>query len=1326
MGKQLFQSLPDEPVNKKSSLRDIVVPIEPDSRENIRPQVERIGGFKGDSQYDTGLVFGVDQNYNRAVNQPVSHEIGNAILKTIPAIPLGILENTGYIGDLLFDWDGSKDYTNALTEIAQAGRDKLEENNPNYRKNPNEVFDLKDSAWWVNNGQGLVESIGEFFVTGAGVGAGLSKSARGIQQLISKTKQAEGIGQGLAQLGTASSLAYTEGAMSGAQIYKDVYSQKLEETGNAALANQLASEAAAHTVMLNTVINTGLNLTSVNALFKTFNNTKIREALTKGVNEKLPDYLNRLTKLESSGLKEASKSKALILEATQEGLEEDVNLFAEKEGRIRGGLEKSKGNFFDRFINSSLTQEGILNFALGAVGGIGQKAGIDYIPYRSYKDFSGKSKIVNNNFLNQVEGNQALKEQIFNLKTDLNSFVSKQADLTKAIASKDQELIKQAKESLYNIASFKSIRDDNSDLLANELKEIASTDNTNINPETGKTAAQEKGYSDSVNDNEYKEIALRKASELGILQKDYNDLKYKFENKIARNKAFELAFDYRSGESLLADYNKKLSLEEIEATNLATDPSLGEPIKTKARLQAINNILKDIDTERATTDNKHLNNTYNFFLKKKKDLEAINEQTDYVDGKPVTTNPFDKKLKENKPIIDNLVFSYKKLYALEAKNDFDKRVYREAIGNPKKFTEKINKEFTDSLKDIKDSNQEQNKEATKQQQEQDLTKASIDTNPEPQTISTFGQPQVEKSELSENQQPTKEVSQLNDKEKQYAASAISNLTNSEAYTNPNNSNYKPLRAFISQELKINPDSSSLLDIKELNNNWIENRIKNKPQGTKQIDSINKDTDIAFYGDNNPKQTIELQNKTLQEYAITENATTGEQNKFAYLAQPYDTNKKTSNLFSIDSRFQLLHSKSFNVGTLIEIKPAGDDTGEYYKPENIDQLDYIDTYSLGIYHNNKLISYVPINRYNNQQLRLIRRFALKSPINTTVSAKDIGVLNKQKTSINSLEAFPVLDNVDFVIGKNGNYYIDTNSIYDQEVINRNESQSGFVYASVYTPNGKKIAIPLDINKASKEIALSIVTTTRLYTNQKSLTKNQIDQLEIIFNEYGYNLLDQKDFQRYINDLVPTTDLRDPIKIVGYNNEFKDGIDHYYLQTTNNGIRYMRSGGAYMNKTTNTLQPYEITEGSDSSFYENLQKHVENMFVRIDLSKIKSNEKLKLPLLNISQDNETITVNNYEFNDYKQYIANNTRTNVVGVKISDNEMTVFVQPKIFFDTKFLEEAPKKIESYTEEKPAQKVILAPSENPFGSLTSSLPESIVDSNQVSDQQAQERKDKC
>jgi len=179
-------------------------------------------GYVGESQYDKegGLnKANIDRiNTIRAQRQGAWATTGNALAQTALGIPLGILENAGYLAELPEAIGGKNpDYTNELVEAMVAGREEVSKKFPMYREDPGATWDISDSAWWIQNGQGLTESIGEFFATGAGVGGGLGKGAKALNSVIKSQLLQKGI-QGAATLGTAGTLAYTEGAMSGARI----------------------------------------------------------------------------------------------------------------------------------------------------------------------------------------------------------------------------------------------------------------------------------------------------------------------------------------------------------------------------------------------------------------------------------------------------------------------------------------------------------------------------------------------------------------------------------------------------------------------------------------------------------------------------------------------------------------------------------------------------------------------------------------------------------------------------------------------------------------------------------------------------------------------------------------------------------------------------------------------------------------------------------------------------------------------------------------------------------------------------------------------------
>ena len=317
-----------------------------------------------------------------AINQSTGEQLANSAIRFLPAVGLGIIENAGYLLEIPNALGDTKDFINPITEFATKNREKLEGAFPILRENPNQTFDLTDNAFWIQHGAGLFESIGEFLVTGAGVGKALGAGAKGLNQLLNLGHKGQVVTQGLAQGLTAASLAYVEGAMSGARIYDETYRDALSRDLTPDQANVIASKAASTTVLYNTVLNTILNITSVAPMFA--RNLSKTAKLKNAIREKegTVAYRARLKEIADDPLNgfRPNTKEVLLREALQEGLEEQVNLASEVEGRLSGGLiteEEAGGkDMMQRFLKSSLTEEGALNFMLGAIGGVGQTGGI--------------------------------------------------------------------------------------------------------------------------------------------------------------------------------------------------------------------------------------------------------------------------------------------------------------------------------------------------------------------------------------------------------------------------------------------------------------------------------------------------------------------------------------------------------------------------------------------------------------------------------------------------------------------------------------------------------------------------------------------------------------------------------------------------------------------------------------------------------------------------------------------------------------------------------------------------------------------------------------
>ena len=246
----------------------------------------------GPSKYDSGFVIPDYDPSNpyyqyevlnklKAENQGFLMELGTAAANLIPNTALSIVETAAQLADIE-DWSNmiqgnAANYGNTITEWANRNKNVFGDV---YQKTPGEN-NIFDSAWWVSNGAGLVESVAAFGLTGYGVGSILGKGASSLSKALNAYGKAKMGIELSAQLGTSGVLAFTEGAMTGAQVFKDVYPEaynnKLQEiiqqgaqqygednlteeyykyadTAAKQFAEQIAGESATKAVRINTGI----------------------------------------------------------------------------------------------------------------------------------------------------------------------------------------------------------------------------------------------------------------------------------------------------------------------------------------------------------------------------------------------------------------------------------------------------------------------------------------------------------------------------------------------------------------------------------------------------------------------------------------------------------------------------------------------------------------------------------------------------------------------------------------------------------------------------------------------------------------------------------------------------------------------------------------------------------------------------------------------------------------------------------------------------------------------------------------------------------------
>lgn len=590
-----------------------------------------------------------------AKDQTTGEQIGRTIGNLIPNIGLGLIETVGYLGELPGAIIGSdRDFSNSLTEFAKAGKNQLF--GETYREQPSETFDFSDSAWWLQNGAGLVESIGQFAITGFGVGSVLGKAGSALANSLKLGQTGTRITAGLIpQLSTAATLAYAEGAMSGADVYKEVYNDFLNKTGDAEFANQKASEAASTTVALNTGINTLLNVYSVAPIFKNANNIRYTKSL--GLNqiagETSEQYLKRLSSLPAEYAPSLKRTLGkYALEAPMESMEEVVNVFSERRGLEGRGILDSE-NFVNDFIDAAMSDEGILSASLGAVGGIGNIAAVDNMP--SFKKADNKLGFTLGPSVRQQEIAQKKKQYagaVLSLKEDLTDYFNQTEELKKAAESGDIKKTEEAKEKLFNISARRSIVEGVGDNLISTLEEVKNVDNTeaSMGPD-GKTDAMRQGLATNLSDNKYKETADEKIKEIKTLQTEFNNFFTKYNSKDIEAPGYlkHLFSAYLGSYSTFKTYSKDLenfkkaeldynsfvmSLQDIlltepEETREAKSKELNKQLKESPQFKSLEDAKKSLQSSLTTFTeaNQKYNEALDFELYKKK-LNGFIDDTD--------------------------------------------------------------------------------------------------------------------------------------------------------------------------------------------------------------------------------------------------------------------------------------------------------------------------------------------------------------------------------------------------------------------------------------------------------------------------------------------------------------------------------------------------------------------------------------------------------------------------------------------------------------------------------------------------------------------------
>ena len=441
----------------------------------------------------------------RAQDQGFWKSLGKTIGNVVTNIPLDVAQGVGYLGTL-FEMGNDRDYTNALVEGIEKLKSPFGEV---YQENPDQTFDMTDSAWWMNNLGGLVESAASFAVEGAGIAKLFGTIAKGAAWSAKTGKLAAKGAQGL----SAATLTYMEGAMSGANVFETAYNnnymrligQGIDPAEADSQAKQVASQAAAATVQIHTAMNLALNMTALTPMFRDPEQAIVRWWKKNGSalpGETSAQWMSRMAEAVPDGmpLKKllglgAEGPARLGLEAFQEGLEEVNTQYAERVGQAIGEGEEQKDVASrlvdaDRYFAEVLNEEGALNMALGSLGGIAQTVIMDHIPVHKVIKYGPDGKpLMTEQGQTQTErissntlNNRMNREYFDNIKDalskDMQWFGEKNREMEQALRTKDLATLARSRADLMSVHNLRAISMGMGEMWKQQYQDIASLDNT--------------------------------------------------------------------------------------------------------------------------------------------------------------------------------------------------------------------------------------------------------------------------------------------------------------------------------------------------------------------------------------------------------------------------------------------------------------------------------------------------------------------------------------------------------------------------------------------------------------------------------------------------------------------------------------------------------------------------------------------------------------------------------------------------------------------------------------------------------------------------------
>jgi hypothetical protein len=1279
-------------------------------------------------QFDTDAL-----NAIRAENQSNWEQTGNALGRLVNVVPQ-IISGAAAMLDLPGYFNAEEAANNSIVKWADSIKEQVNEALPIYEENPGGSMQLDDYAWWMTRGEGLVESIAAFAVTGMGAGKLASLGAKGLSRALAATvmgaKNAKVVGGVAGQLGAATMMNQAEAVMEATQVYKTTYENSMAKGKTPLQAKEDAAKAAATTISINRA-NILLNLTSAKAFLNPMKAT--RNLLTA------PTLGATLGKIG--------------LEAGQEALEESINLVAQKAGEARGRGEK---DYMEQGFRAIGTMEGLEAAFLGAIGGAGQTGITSALQSSKYGpgatlDADGNKISYNENLRQQYQRQQKAIEElkqngvkVTDVLMNINERMQFEQELFEAADRGDDAKVQELREKLFENSVLKAFQSGTTDILEEQLKEELNRDPSEVGSDHVANVKQ----------------GLENLKELEEIYNNFEE--YKNADEIFYNRAAKQRLDRQANVTgtltknaqvayaqKVRDISQKYKFAE-EYDQI--DKEEGVEVKRTKKIKEVplNYVLSDIDNNQGDTEQNQ--KTYNKFLKEVKNTPEYEQ----YEGYQAQEEYLNKLVEGNQQEFNTLTSKqYQQEYeAKQAKKELLKTLNAELVNaqtipDVEKLINQTEDEQFKKLAEAKIDTIKQSNAAAAKRKQVELTMQQLRSQIKASTAAEY--------DAIEKAINDAEISQAN--KDQLRTEYTDHL---ERLKNPTAPPKNPLDQFDQGD---GEESTDAKDANDQNNKDTETELPDGlPNPKDEASEAAKRTTNASESLNQNDKTYLIGQDVNGNLVYSYDRAAEGHNRAAFLSREFEQTAEGSGVGREESTNELevnrlvLDPDGLLPGTKLIMTVDNDYEGNKYNPESdtretiawplrlaelrqiaenrnipLNQLpEYIAEVPIKVtLESGETVFYVHDNSWykaenldntpeaiaeDRQKNYLIRKSIIaKGTVKSKVDYKSFGRLFKTADG-NSLplsEAMPD-DKLIIAVGKDGEYKLPNskeNLLGKKGVIlNKEASQSGRPYAIVKVGPDKFLAIPLERTKLAAEVVNSIVLAVEAHLTGDA--NNPV--VKAIGDATGHDILDSVGLANYVNQftyIFPANgqSIENLLMQGGANSALPSTTP--LLSITKTGIEFGRPGimmNKYVQQDGTEVQRYGVVisrnfEGSNFGKRlnaENLTKLTNVLAQMVSNVRIEALQENTPAVIVLNKEGET------ETRSYLDQIKSSTKSNVISANIGTEDAPKWVytiQPTILFDTKFAGKLQtQKLAASQAPKPAP---VAPTATPPSAPTASQP---------------------